>query len=50
MMKTRELYTSLREMKNVSKETIEELREFSNQIIYLETEGRNPYLLIEEAK
>jgi anaerobic magnesium-protoporphyrin IX monomethyl ester cyclase len=47
---THKLYTSLREVAGVSKQTIEELREFSSRIIYLETGGKNPYFLIKEAE
>ena len=49
LIRTRRLYTSLREMAGISKETIEELREFSSRVVYLETGGRNPYFLVKEA-
>lgn len=50
LMKTHRLYTSLRDIAGVSKDAIEELRQFSNKIIYLETGGKNPYFLIKEAE
>jgi len=50
LMKTHRLYASLGEMANVSREKIEELRQFSNKVIYLETGGKNPYFLIKEAE
>jgi anaerobic magnesium-protoporphyrin IX monomethyl ester cyclase len=49
LMRTHRLCRSLREMANVSKQRIEELRQFSNRIVYLEVGGRNPYFLINEA-
>ncbi|MGD0330311.1 MAG: radical SAM protein [Nitrososphaeria archaeon] len=50
LMRTHRLYTSLRDIAGVSKDAIEELREFSNKVIYLETGGKNPYFLIKEAE
>jgi len=50
VMRAHRLFTSLREMASVSKERIEELREFSSKVIYLETGGKNPYFLIKEAE
>ena len=49
LLKTQRLYTSMKDMAGISKETIAELRQFSNRVVYLETGGRNPYFLIKEA-
>ena len=50
LVRTRKLYASLRDVACVSKDAVEELREFSRKVIYLETGGRNPYFLVNEAR
>ncbi|MDG6988645.1 MAG: B12-binding domain-containing radical SAM protein [Nitrososphaerota archaeon] len=48
--RTHRLYSSLKDMADVSKERVMELRGFSSKVIYQETGGKNPYFLIKEAE
>lgn len=49
LIKTFRLFASDKEMGGVTKEEVDELIKFSDRIIYLETEGKNPYFRIKEA-
>jgi anaerobic magnesium-protoporphyrin IX monomethyl ester cyclase len=50
VLRTHKLYASLKDMASVSREKIEELREFSSKVVYLEEGGKNPYFLFREAE
>jgi anaerobic magnesium-protoporphyrin IX monomethyl ester cyclase len=49
VLNTQRLYASLKDVASIPKETVEELREFSSKVVYLETGGKNPYFPVKEA-